>query len=64
MWCFAVLVDAVHSDSTISVVSFDIAGTMKQKVGVVLPTSAAPPPISDLTCRESLKVLAADSVGR
>ena len=39
-----VSVGAVHSDSTVSVVSFDIAGTLKQKVGVALPTSAAPPP--------------------
>ena len=43
MWCFAVSVGAVHSDSTVSVVSFDIAGTLKQKVGVTLPASAAPP---------------------
>ena len=28
----------------LSVVSFDIAGTLKRKVGVVLPASAAPPP--------------------
>ena len=44
MRCFAVLVDAVHSDSTVSVVSFDIAGTLKQKVRAALPASAAPPP--------------------
>ena len=44
MWCFAVSVCAVHSDSTVSVVSFDIAGTLKQKVGVALPASAAPLP--------------------
>ena len=36
-----VLVGAVHNDST---VSFDIAGTLKQKVGAALPASAAPPP--------------------
>ena len=41
---FAALVGAVHNDSTVSVISFDIAGTLKQKVGVALPTSAAPPP--------------------
>ena len=34
MWCFAVSVGAVLNDSTVSVVSFDIAGTLKQKVGV------------------------------
>ena len=55
MWCFTVLVGAVHNDSTVSVVSFDIAGTLKQKVGVALPASA------DLTSRESVEVLAADS---
>ena len=51
-------------DSTVSVVSFDIAGTLKQKVGVAFPASAAPSPKGDLTSRESLEVLAADSVGR
>ena len=64
MWCFAIFVGAVHNDSTVSVVSFDIAGTQKQKVGVALPTSAAPLTKGDLTSRESLEVLAADSVGR
>ena len=64
MWCFAVSVGAVHNDSTVSVFSFDIAGTLKQKVDVALPASAAPPPKSDLMSRESLEVLAADSVGR
>ena len=44
MWRFAVLVGAVHSDSTASVVSFDIAGTLKQNVGIALPASAVPPP--------------------
>ena len=44
MWCLAVSVGAVHSDSTVSVVSFDIAGTLKQKIGTALPASAAPPP--------------------
>ena len=51
MWCFAVSVDAVHSDSTVSVVSFDIAGTLKQNVGVALPASADPPPKGDLMIR-------------
>ena len=64
MWCFAVSVASVHNDSTVSVVSFDIAGTLKQKVGVALPASAAPPPKGDLTSRESLEVLATNSVGR
>ena len=64
MWCFAVTVCAVHNDSNVSVVSFDIAGTLKQKVGVALPASAVPPPKGDLTSRERLKVLVADSVGR
>ena len=41
MWYFAVSVGAVHSDSTVSVVRFDIAGTLKKKVGVALPASAA-----------------------
>ena len=64
MWCFAVSVGAVHNDSTVSVVSFDIAGTMRQKIGVALPALAAPLPKGDLTSRESLEVLAADSIGR
>ena len=63
MWCFAVSVGAVHNDSTVSVVSFDIAGTLKQNFGVTLPASAAPPPIGDLTSRESLEAKAADIVG-
>ena len=44
MWCFTVSVGAVHVDSTVSVVSFGIAGTLKQKVGVALPASTAQPP--------------------
>ena len=60
MWCIVVSDGAVHSDST---VSFDVTGTLKQKVGVALPTSATPLPKGDLTSRESLEVLAADSVG-
>ena len=64
MWCFAVSAGAVHDDSTVSAVSFDIAGTLKQKVDVALQASAAPPPKGDLTSRESLEVLAADSFGR
>ena len=51
MRCFSVSVSAVHSDSTVGVVSFDIAGTLKQKEG-------------DLTSRESSVVLAVNSVGR
>ena len=62
MWCFMVTVGAVHNDSNVSVVSFDIAGTLKQKVSVVLPTLAAPLPKGDLTSRESSVVLAAASV--
>ena len=38
MWCYAVLVGAVHNDSTVSVVSFDIAGTLKQKSASTAPT--------------------------
>ena len=64
MWCFMVPVGAVHNDSTVSVACFDIAGTLKQKVGVALPALADPPPKGDLTSRESLEVLAVDSVGR
>ena len=59
MCCFSVSFGAIHNDSTVSVVSFDIAGTLKQKGGVALPASAAP-----TTSRESSEVLAADSVGR
>ena len=44
MWCCAVSVGTVHNDSTVNVVSLAIAGTLKQKVGVALPASAAPPP--------------------
>ena len=65
MWCFSVSVGAVHNDSTVSVVSFDIAGTLKQKVGAALPSLR---PLGhqkgDLTSRESWEVLAVDSVGR
>ena len=53
MWCFTFSVGAVLNDFTVSVVSFDIAGTLKQKVGVALPASAAPPPKGDLTSRDS-----------
>ena len=35
------------SRNPVSVVSFDIAGSLKQKVGVALPTSAAPLPKGD-----------------
>ena len=51
MWCFVVSFGAVQNDSTVSVISFDIAGTLKQKVGVALPASAAQPPKGDLTSR-------------
>ena len=57
-------VEAGTDLEAVSVVSFDIAGTLKQKVGVALPTSAAPLPKGDLTSRESLEVLAVYSVGR
>ena len=42
----------IYMPHSVSVVSFDIAGTMKQKVGVALPASAAPPPKGDLTSRK------------
>ena len=64
MRCFAISVGAVHYESTVSVVSFNIAGTLKQKVGAALPASATSPPKGDLTSREGSEVLAADSVGR
>ena len=54
----------IHNDSTVSVVGFDIAGTLKQKVGASLSASAAPPTKGDLMSRESSEALAADSVGR
>ena len=41
---FAVKIGAVHSDSTVSVVSLDVAGTLKLIVGIALPASASPPP--------------------
>ena len=43
MRCFAASVDAVHDDSTVIAVVFDIASTLNLKVGVALPASAAPP---------------------
>ena len=63
MWCFGVSVGTVHSDSTVRVVRFVIAGTMNQKFGEALPASAALPPNGDLSIIESLEVLAAESVG-
>ena len=63
MWCFAVSVGAVHKDYTVSVVSFDIAGTLKQKVGVALPASAVPPPKRQFDEKRKFGNLAADSVG-
>ena len=64
MWCFVFSFGAVHNDSTVSVVSFDIAGTLKQKARPALPASAAHDQKGDLTSGESSTVLAADSVGR
>ena len=64
MWRFVVSVGAVHNDSTVSMVSFDIVSTLKQNVGAALQALSAPPPKGDLMSRESLEVLAADSVGR
>ena len=64
MWCFSVFVCAIHNEFTVSVVSFDIAGTLKKKVRVALPASAAQPQKIDLTSRESSEILAANSVVR
>ena len=52
---FRVFVGAVHSDSSVSVVSFDINGTLKQKVGIPLLASADQPLKCDFTSRESSK---------
>ena len=41
---FMFSVGEVHSDSTVSVVCLDIAGTLKKKIGVALPASASQPP--------------------
>ena len=60
MRCFADSIGTFFDDSTDSVVSFDIAGTQNQKVGVSLPASAALPPKIDLKSRECTKVLAAE----
>ena len=46
MWCFVVPVIAVNGDSTVSLVSFDIVGKLKQNVGVALSALAASPPKS------------------
>ena len=56
MRCFAVSVGAVYDDSTVSVVSLDIVGTLEQKVATALPASAAPPPKRRLASRESSEV--------
>ena len=64
MWCFAISVAAVHNDSTVSAVGFDIACTLKQNVGIALPASADTRPKGDLSSRERSDVLAAESVGR
>ena len=44
----------LNNDSTVSVVSFDISGTLKQKVGAAVPALATPPAKCDLTSREKL----------
>ena len=59
-----VSVGAVHSDSTVSVVSFDIAGTLKQMSEQQCRHRPLRHLKGDLTSRESLEVLSADSVGR
>ena len=64
MLCFAVSFGAVHGDSTVSVVSFDIACTLKQKVGVHCRNRPLSHQKGDLINRESSEFLAADSVGR
>ena len=47
-----------------SVVSFDIAGTLKQKVGAALPASGAPPTKRRFDDKRKQEILVADSVGR
>ena len=59
MTYFLVSVGAVHNDSTVSVVSFDIAGTQKQ-----MSEQQCRHLKGDLTSRESSVVLATGSVGR
>ena len=64
MRCFAVSVGAVHVDSTVSVLSFDIAGILKQKSGQHCRHRTLRYLKGDLTSRESLEVLAIDIVSR
>ena len=65
MRCFAASVGVVHDDSTVSVVRFDIAGTLNQKDVAALPPSAACHQKGDLTSRESSEVwLPIESVGK
>ena len=52
--CFTVSVGTVHTDSIVSVVSFDIAGTLKQLIRHQKV---------DVMSRENWEVLAANSVG-
>ena len=61
MRCFAVLVGTVHDDST---VSLDVAGMLKQKSEQHFRHRPLRHLNGDLTSRESLAVLAIDSVGR
>ena len=49
-------VEAGTNLEAVNVVNFDIADTVKQKVGVALPASAAPPPKGELRSRESLEI--------
>ena len=55
---FTVSVGEVHNDSTVSVVCFDIAGILKQKVRVALQELAAPQQKCDFTSRESFEAFA------
>ena len=64
MECFTASAGAVHENSTVSVVSFDIAGTLKQKAEQQCRHRPLRHLKCDMTSRESLEVLAADSVGR
>ena len=64
MRCFAVSVSAVHSDSNVSVVSFDIAGTLMQKSEQQCRHWPLHHLKGDLTSRENVEVLAAAGVCR
>ena len=61
---FPVSVGAVYDDSTVSVVSFDIAGILKQKSEHHCRHRPLRLLRGDLTCRKSLEALAIDCVGR